>query len=134
MSPHHFTVKDIIHVCCLQAGTVEREFLGPRRCRRISWPRQRGMYIARKFLNRSWSDIATRFGRSDHTTPIRAHRRVEWRMARDEQEKIEVDWLVSMLLIREQSPEIQAIIARRAECVAELQALERAERALKMER
>ncbi len=73
-------VRHIIAACAVQAGVSVDELLGPDRHHPICHPRQRGMYLVRKLLRRSYPDIGRRFGDRDHTTVIHACRTVELRL------------------------------------------------------
>lgn len=56
---------------------------GPLRIRRIAWPRQEAMWIARHISDLSMPVIGRWFGGRDHTTVLHALRSVESRMDAD---------------------------------------------------
>ena len=49
-------------------GVSVDDLTGPKRVRRISWPRQVAMAILRKCTNMSLPEIGLHFGDRDHTT------------------------------------------------------------------
>jgi chromosomal replication initiator protein len=59
------------------------EMRSARRARKVAWPRQVAMYLARRLTTRSMPEIGRRFGGRDHTTVIHAVRAVEARRAAD---------------------------------------------------
>jgi chromosomal replication initiator protein len=61
-----------------------RQLQSRRRYRNILWPRQIGMYLARRFTGLSLEQIGAYFGGRDHTTVLHACRKVEKVMRDDD--------------------------------------------------
>lgn len=59
------------------------ELVGPRRARRVSWPRQIAMALVRQKVGRSLPEIGKSFGNRDHTTVMHALRAVQDRRKAD---------------------------------------------------
>jgi chromosomal replication initiator protein len=76
------------------------ELIAHKRTREIVFPRQLAMYLARELLNASFPEIAKRFGGKDHSTVIHACNRVRERLQGDEQLRVLVNELTSLLTPR----------------------------------
>ena len=77
------TVEHILHVTCAEFGITRDEILSPSRLPHIAGPRQIAMHLARAHTAESLPAIARHFGGRDHTTIMRASRRVDQRLASD---------------------------------------------------
>ncbi len=71
-----------------------------KRTREVVFPRHLAMYLARELLNASFPEIAKRFGGKDHSTVIHACKRVRERLQGDEQLRVLVNELTSLLTPR----------------------------------
>ena len=60
-----------------------RQLRSERRGRHILWPRQVGMYLARRLTGLSLAQIGDYFGGRDHSTVLHACRKVEDALGRD---------------------------------------------------
>lgn len=70
------TLQEIKQVMCAKHGLDPTEIVSECRERRIVWPRQVGIYLARKLTTASFPRIALHFGLKDHTTAMAAYRKV----------------------------------------------------------
>ena len=82
----------------IQAAACQHFDLSPRgaplpiaRQRRVAWPRQVAMYLARELTDESLPAIGRHFGRRDHTTVIHAVRRTEQKIVADSASRKAVD-------------------------------------------
>jgi chromosomal replication initiator protein len=69
------SIDDIQQATCEQFGITSEELLSTSRTRRIAWPRQVAMYLARELSGESLPSIGRHFGGRDHTTVLHAWRR-----------------------------------------------------------
>lgn len=70
-------IGDIIRIVGEHFGVRTSELLGRKRSRSISYPRQIGMYLARKLTPLSLEEIGGHFGGRDHSTVLHAERVIE---------------------------------------------------------
>jgi chromosomal replication initiator protein len=66
------SIAAIQRATCEQFGLSEDELRSPDRTRRVSWPRQVAMYLARELTDHSLPAIGREFGGRDHTTVLHA--------------------------------------------------------------
>jgi len=78
------SLAEIQHAACTQFGITPQELVSSSRTRRVLWPRQVAMYLARELTTESLPAIGRSFGR-DHTTVLNACRRAEQQIASDAQ-------------------------------------------------
>ena len=71
------TVDDIQRAVAEHYSLKKEDLLSERRTRSVARPRQTAMYLAKQLTTRSYPDIGRRFGGRDHTTVLRAVRRIE---------------------------------------------------------
>ncbi|VIO73860.1 helix-turn-helix domain-containing protein [Bradyrhizobium ivorense] len=71
----------IQRVCARHYGRTVGDILSPRRAKDLIMPRQVAMYLAKELTLKSLTEIAHRFARSDHTTILWAHRKIEAMLA-----------------------------------------------------
>lgn len=73
------TVAGIIDIVSDFYDVPVNDILSERRTQTVVWPRQMGMYLAKRHTTLSYPNIAQRFGGRDHTTAMHAVRKVEKR-------------------------------------------------------
>jgi hypothetical protein len=78
-------------------GLKYADMRSPDRHRKFAWPRQRAMWLAKKLLNKPWTDLGRLFGHRDHSTVIHAIREVDKRMAKDALERAQMKRLLADL-------------------------------------
>ena len=88
------TITEIQAAACKHFGISSEELLSSARTRRIVWPRQVAMYLARELTAESLPAIGRRFGGRDHTTVLHAWRRTSARILDDDasREAVEKLW------------------------------------------
>ncbi len=91
------TVEEIQRATCDQFGLSTEELLSSTRARRIAWPRQLAMYLARELSGESLPTIGRHFGGRDHTTVLHAWRRAGARISSDETSREAVEKLCQSL-------------------------------------
>ncbi len=91
------TVPEIQTAICRHFDLSPAELLSPTRTKRIAWPRQLAMYLARELTGESLPAIGRQFGGRDHTTVLHAWRRTSARIATDESSREAVDNLRHLL-------------------------------------
>jgi chromosomal replication initiator protein len=91
------TVTQIQHATCELFDVSSDELLSSARNRRVAWPRQLAMYLARELTGESLPAIGRQFGGRDHTTVMHACRRTSARLADDEQARQAVEKLCRTL-------------------------------------
>jgi hypothetical protein len=70
---------EVIQGVVMRQYNVSRlDLLSARHNPEIVWPRQVGMYLARKLTLRSLPDIGQRFGGRHHSTVLHAVRKIKW--------------------------------------------------------
>jgi len=67
-------IQDILDAVARHFGVSRDDLVGERRTRSIAYPRQIGMYLARKLTPLSLQEIGEHFGRRDHSTVLHAER------------------------------------------------------------
>jgi chromosomal replication initiator protein len=77
------TVEDVQRATCEAFGVSEAELVSTARARRLVWPRQVAMFLARELTDQTLPAIGRAFGGRDHTTVLHACRRTAERMAAD---------------------------------------------------
>lgn len=70
-------VGDILEAVSQHFGVKLSELIGRKRSRSISYPRQIGMYLARKLTPLSLEEIGLHFGGRDHSTVLHAERVID---------------------------------------------------------
>jgi chromosomal replication initiator protein len=70
-------INDILEVVTAHFGLRVADLLGRKRSRSISFPRQVGMYLARKLTPFSLEEIGAHFGGRDHSTVLHAERTIQ---------------------------------------------------------
>src|SRR5207244_3459585 len=78
------SLAEIQRATCEYFGLSGEELLSNSRARRVAWPRQLAMYLAREFTRESLPAIGRQFGGRDHTTVLHAWRRTSSRLVIDE--------------------------------------------------
>jgi chromosomal replication initiator protein len=78
------TISEIQAATCEHFGVSPEDLLSSTRTKRIAWPRQVAMYLARELTGESLPAIGRDFGGRDHTTVLHAWRRTSARIATDE--------------------------------------------------
>jgi chromosomal replication initiator protein len=73
------------------------DILGSNRSRMYAHPRHVAMYLCKQLTNHSFPEIGTFFGKKDHTTVMHACKQMEKKMSGDEEIKITVERLASLL-------------------------------------
>ncbi len=69
-----FGIKEVV---CIEFGLSHEELMAPLRCRRVSWPRQAAISLARDHTDMSYRQLARHFGLTNHTSAIFARKAVE---------------------------------------------------------
>lgn len=77
------TILGIIRMVADHHDITEGDICGDGRQRRIAWPRQEAMFVARQATGHSLPKIGWVFGDRDHTTVMHGIRAVEKRMKGD---------------------------------------------------
>ncbi len=95
--PRRVRIEDIIKVVSRHFGVSKPDILSQRRHRSVVWPRQIGMYLAKKLTARSLPEIGRRFGNRDHTTVLHAIRKIEGALDGDQRLRDEIDDLKKLL-------------------------------------
>jgi chromosomal replication initiator protein len=70
-------ITDILQAVCQHFGIRLTELVSRKRSRSIAYPRQIGMYLARKLTALSLEEIGSHFGGRDHSTVLHAERTVD---------------------------------------------------------
>lgn len=83
------TLEDIMTTTAGYFNISMSDLLSNKKNRIYSYPRQLGMYLARKFTNLSFKEIGNSFNHKDHSTVIHALRKVE--KEKDEKKDVEKD-------------------------------------------
>jgi chromosomal replication initiator protein len=91
------SIREITDAACAQFGLTRGELISSSRAKRVSWPRQVAMYLARELTGESLPAIGRQFGGRDHTTVMHAHRRTATRMAADSSARELVENLLTTL-------------------------------------
>src|SRR6266516_438482 len=78
------SLAEIQRATCEYFGLSSEELLSNSRARRVAWPRQLAMYLARECTRESLPAIGRQFGGRDHTTVLHAWRRTSARLVIDD--------------------------------------------------
>jgi chromosomal replication initiator protein len=87
------TIGEIQAAACKHFDLSPQELLSSARTKRIAWPRQVAMYLARELTGESLPAIGRGFGGRDHTTVLHAWRRTAARIADDQSSRETVEKL-----------------------------------------
>jgi chromosomal replication initiator protein len=91
------SLAEIQRATCEYFGLSSEELLSASRARRVAWPRQLAMYLAREFTRESLPAIGRQFGGRDHTTVLHAWRRTSARLVIDDVARSDVTSLCEQL-------------------------------------
>jgi chromosomal replication initiator protein len=75
------TVADVQAAVAVHYGLTSAQLRGADRKRRVAWPRQMAMLLARDITKMSLPEIGRRFGGRDHSTVVHACRAVAARLS-----------------------------------------------------
>lgn len=89
-SANKYNIGGVKSAACQMYDIEPSQLIGKRRHRKIAWPRQMAMAVARDITHRSMPEIGRSFGDRDHTTVIHALRQVKKR--RLESPRIEIEY------------------------------------------
>ena len=78
------TVAEVQEAVCVELGISREALVGKGRDATTVKARQMAMYLARAHCGLSYPDLASAFGRRDHTTALHSVRRVETRLVEKE--------------------------------------------------
>jgi chromosomal replication initiator protein len=95
------SVTEIKAAACTHFELSPEELLSGGRTKRIAWPRQVAMYLARELTDESLPAIGRHFGGRDHTTVLHAWRRTSERIASDSTSRQAVESLRHLLQQRD---------------------------------
>ncbi|MBE5951012.1 MAG: chromosomal replication initiator protein DnaA [Lachnospiraceae bacterium] len=76
-NPHTITLAYIVDIVADHYGLTPQEIYSKNRSRKIAYPRQIAIYLCRKFLSMSLTDIGRSIGDRDHSTVIHSCRTIE---------------------------------------------------------
>lgn len=93
------SIKEVKRHISKAFGVGVDELESPLRSRRIVWPRQVAMYLARTITGRSLPEIGRQFGNRDHTTVLHAIRKVEDKLQTEEGFRFELAQLTQEILL-----------------------------------
>lgn len=93
-------VSDILNAVSQYFGIRVPELVGRKRSRSVSFPRQVGMYLARKLTPLSLEEIGSHFGGRDHSTVLHAERVIEAERAQERQTADTLSELTRQLLAK----------------------------------
>jgi chromosomal replication initiator protein len=93
-------ITDIIDVVSKHFGLRLSDLVGRKRSRSVSFPRQVGMYLARKLTPLSLEEIGGHFGGRDHSTVLHAERVIETERKRERETADTLSHLTRQLLSR----------------------------------
>ncbi|HEX4564080.1 MAG TPA: chromosomal replication initiator protein DnaA [Solirubrobacteraceae bacterium] len=91
------SLSDIQSAICEHFQLSPAELLSANRTRRIAWPRQLAMYLARELTDESLPAIGRHFGGRDHSTVLHAWKRTHERMTSDSSMRSAVETLYARL-------------------------------------
>ncbi|MEM1370773.1 MAG: chromosomal replication initiator protein DnaA [Pseudomonadota bacterium] len=97
LEPRRIKIDDILRIISRHFGVSKSDLLSQRRHRSVVWPRQIGMYLAKKMTSRSLPDIGRRFGGRDHTTVLHAIRKIEGELTKNPGLNDEIDELMKLV-------------------------------------
>lgn len=95
-------IKDVQLVVCADKGLHLSAMTTPKRLRKVAYPRQVAMALAREMCGKSYPQLGRAFGGRDHTTVLFAYRKI----ARAAQENPDLE--IKMNRYRERIAEIVA--------------------------
>jgi chromosomal replication initiator protein len=90
-------LSDIQSAICEHFQLSPAELLSGDRTRRIAWPRQLAMYLARELTDESLPAIGRHFGGRDHSTVLHAWKRTRERLVSDSSMRSAVETLYTRL-------------------------------------
>jgi len=93
-------ISDILHAVSQHFGIRLSELLSRKRSRSVAFPRQVGMYLARKLTPLSLEEIGGHFGGRDHSTVLHAERMISLKHQRDKATTAILSHLTHELLAR----------------------------------
>ena len=93
-------VNDIFEAVTTHFGIRLSELVGRKRSRSVSFPRQVGMYLARKLTPLSLEEIGGQFGGRDHSTVLHAERVIDTERKNDKETAETLAMLTRQLLAR----------------------------------
>jgi chromosomal replication initiator protein len=94
------TITAIQDAACAHFGLTRDELLSASRAKRVVWPRQAAMYLAKELTEHSLPFIAREFGGRDHTTVMHACKRVAVHIATSPAAFDDVETLTALLIGR----------------------------------
>lgn len=97
---HPLQITDILHAVSQHFGIRLSELLSRKRSRSVAFPRQVGMYLARKLTPLSLQEIGGHFGGRDHSTVLHAERLITLKQQRDKPTADTLSRLTRQLLAR----------------------------------
>ncbi len=97
------SLAEIQRATCEYFDLSSEELLSNTRARRVAWPRQLAMYLAREFTRESLPAIGRQFGGRDHTTVLHAWRRTSARLVIDDVARSDVLSLCEQLKLSARS-------------------------------
>jgi chromosomal replication initiator protein len=96
--PSVVKIEDVKRAVCAHFGITKEELLSYRRDYDCVYPRHVGMYLSKSLSTKSFTEIARRFSRTDHTTIIRACGKIRRMVATDRLVAREVAQIREMLV------------------------------------
>jgi chromosomal replication initiator protein len=91
------SLSDIQTAACEHFHITADELVSPDRARRVAWPRQIAMYLARELTSESLPAIGRQFGGRDHSTVLHAWKQTHARIQTDETTREAVRTLTARL-------------------------------------
>jgi chromosomal replication initiator protein len=91
------SLTEIQDAICTQFELSPGELLSSDRARRVAWPRQLAMYLARELSGESLPAIGRHFGGRDHSTVLHAWKRTRARLAIDSSTRTAVEEVCTRL-------------------------------------
>ena len=107
------SLSDIQSAICEQFDLSPAELLSSDRARRVAWPRQLAMYLARELTPESLPAIGRHFGGRDHSTVLHAWKRTRARILSDSTTREAIDTLYTRLQVDDATPPLQRAHDRR---------------------
>ena len=90
-------MEDVLRIVTAHYNIKVTELQSRKRTKAIAFPRQIGMYLARKITRHSLEEIGGFFGGRDHTTVLYAVEQIEKQMHADERLRASVASFLSQL-------------------------------------
>ena len=100
------SIEDIMKATADRFGVKQAELQSRRRTQAIAYPRQIGMYLARRITRMSLEEIGGHFGGRDHSTVLYAVQKITGLMKKDERTQALVTEL--SLELQTQEPDLPA--------------------------